>query len=284
MRVILFFASVLLLVISCKEELPGIIMVDEAKPLLDTSYLVAVPSASAKKVLLFDITGVRCNNCPKAAIVAKKLLALNPNSLVVVALYPKTPNSLTFPWAGFDTMSTIESEQIASALGGIGSLPLGSVDQFSFNGSKLIDPSNWASAIAQQMVKVSPFNLQIKSTWNTSDARARIEVKAITNSAATGNYKWVMGIIENSVISKQSDADTSSGFRDNYMHEHVLRACVGSSLGMEIGNNMPAGWVREKHFYILPKAKWKSENLDLVIWIYDANTKEVLQVEKAKIK
>ncbi|PHX92538.1 MAG: hypothetical protein CK532_02810 [Flavobacteriales bacterium] len=280
----MFFSGVLFLFISCKEELPGIIMVDEAKPLLDTSYLMAIPTASAKKVLLFDITGVRCNNCPKAAVVAKKLLALTPNSLVVVALYPKTPPSLTFPWAGFDTMSTIESEQIASALGGIGSLPLGSVDQFTFNGSKLIVPSDWASAIALQMVKSSPFNLHIKSTWNTPDGRARIEVKVITNKSATGNYKWAMGITENRVISKQSDADTSSGFRDDYMHEHVLRACIGSSLGIEIGNNMPAGWVREKHFYVLPKAKWKPENLDLVVWIYDANTKEVLQVEKAKLK
>lgn len=279
-----FLSCVVFFLISCKEELPGVILVDEAKPLLDTSYLVAIPTASAKKVLLFDITGVRCNNCPKAAVVAKKLLALNPNSLVLVALYPKTPVSLTLPWPGFDTLSTLESEQIASALGGIGSLPLGSVDQFTFNGSKLIDPSDWASAIALQMAKASPFNLHIKSTWNTTDGRARIEVKAITNRSATGTYTWTMGIIENGVVSKQSDSDTSSGSRDDYTHQQVLRACIGSSLGIDIGNNMPAGWVREKHFYVRPKARWKPENLDLVVWIYDANTKEVLQVEKAKLK
>jgi hypothetical protein len=46
--------------------------------------------------------------------------------------------SLTFPWSGLDTMSAIESEQIATALGGITSLPLAAVDQVAYNGSKLL--------------------------------------------------------------------------------------------------------------------------------------------------
>ena len=57
--------------ISCSEELPPVIMTEEEKPLLDTFYIGSVPAASVKKVLLFDVTGVRCNNCPKAAVLAK---------------------------------------------------------------------------------------------------------------------------------------------------------------------------------------------------------------------
>ena len=86
--------------VSCDEELPPVIMTEEEKPLLDTFYIGSVPAASVKKVLLFDVTGVRCNNCPKAAVLAKNLASSNSGRVEVVALYPKTPMSLTFPWAG----------------------------------------------------------------------------------------------------------------------------------------------------------------------------------------
>jgi hypothetical protein len=42
--------------------------------------------------------------------------------------------------------------------------------------------------------------------------------------------------------------------------------------------------VREKHFYVVPKAKWNAANCDVVVWVYNADTKEVVQVEKVALK
>jgi hypothetical protein len=260
-------------------------MTEEEKPLLDTFYIGSVPAASVKKVLLFDVTGVRCNNCPKAAVLAKSLAASNSGRVEVVALYPKTPMSLTFPWAGFDTMSTIEADQIATALGGITSLPLGAVDQVAYNGSKLLNTSDWGAAVTAQLAKTSPFNLSVKSTWKSADGKSRVEIRAIANTAIASNYKWVVAITENGVKSKQSDQDAPGGMVDDYEHEHALRGVVGSTLGSDINSTaVSAGYVREKHFYVVPKAKWVAANCDVVVWIYDANTKEVVQVEKVSLK
>jgi hypothetical protein len=271
--------------VSCSEELPPVIMTEEEKPLLDTFYIGSVPAASVKKVLLFDVTGVRCNNCPKAAVLAKNLASSNSGRVEVVALYPKTPMSLTFPWAGFDTMSTIEAEQIATAMGGITSLPLGAVDQVAFNGSKLLNTSDWGAAVTAQLAKTSPFNLSVKSTWKSTDGKSRVEIKAVANSAISSNYKWVVAITENGVKSKQSDQDAPGGMVDDYEHEHALRGVVGSTLGSDINSAaVSAGYVREKHFYLVPKAKWVAANCDVVVWIYDADTKEVVQVEKVALK
>ena len=270
---------------SCDEELPPVIMVEEEKPLLDTSYTSAVPSAAVKKVLLFDVTGVRCNNCPKAAVLAKNLINANPGRLEVVSLYPKTPLSLTFPWPGFDTMSTLEADQIATAMGGITSLPLGAVDQVAYNGSKLLNTSDWGAALTAQLAKTSPLNLSVKSTWKAAEGKARIEIKATANTALSTNYKWVVAITESGVSSKQSDQDAPGGVVEEYDHEHALRTVVGSTLGSDINANaVSGGFVREKHFYFTPKAKWVAANCDVVVWIYNADTKEVVQVEKATLK
>ena len=209
--------------VSCDEELPPVIMTEQEKPLLDTFYIGSVPAAAIKKVLLFDVTGVRCNNCPKAAALAKNLATSNAGRIEVVALYPKTPMSLTYPWAGFDTMSTVEADQIATALGGITSLPLGAVDQVAYNGSKLLNTSDWGAAITAQLAKTSPFNLEVKSIWQSAEGRARVQVKAVANINIASNYKWVMAITESKVKSKQSDQDAPGGVVEDYEHEHALR-------------------------------------------------------------
>ena len=271
--------------VSCDEELPPVIMTEQEKPLLDTFYIGSVPAAAIKKVLLFDVTGVRCNNCPKAAALAKNLATSNAGRIEVVALYPKTPMSLTYPWAGFDTMSTVEADQIATALGGITSLPLGAVDQVAYNGSKLLNTSDWGAAITAQLAKTSPFNLEVKSIWQSAEGRARVQVKAVANINIASNYKWVMAITESKVKSKQSDQDAPGGVVEDYEHEHALRGVVGSTLGSDINTAaVSAGYVREKHFYVVPKAKWVAANCDVVVWIYDANTKEVVQVEHSSLK
>lgn len=271
--------------LSCREELPPVIMTQQEKPLLDTFYMGSVPAAAVKKVLLFDVTGVRCNNCPKAAVLAKSLALSNLGRLEVVALYPKSPMSLTFPWPGFDTMSTIEADQIATALGGITSLPLGAVDQFAYNGSKLLNTSDWGAAVTAQLAKTSPFNLSIKSTWKPADGKSRVEIKAIANADISSNYKWVVAITESGVKSKQSDQDAPGGVVDAYKHEHALRTVVGSALGSVVNTSaVSGGFVREKHFYFTPRPKWVAANCDVVVWIYDANTKEVVQVERVALK
>jgi hypothetical protein len=271
--------------VACSEELPPVIMTAEEKPLLDTFYVGTVPSADLKKVLLFDVTGVRCNNCPKAAVLAKSLESSNSGRLEVVALYPKTPMSLTYPWTGFDTMSTIEADQIATAMGGITSLPLGAVDQVAYNGSKLLNTSDWGAAVTAQLAKTSPINITLKSTWKSADDKARVEIKAVANSALIANYKWVVAITESKVKSKQSDQDAPGGVVDDYDHEHALRGVVGSTLGSDINTAaVSAGYVREKHFYVVPKSKWNAANCDVVVWVYNVDTKEVVQVEKVALK
>ena len=105
------------------------------------------------------------------------------------------------------------------------------------------------------------------------------------NTALTANYKWVVAITESGVKSKQSDQDAPGGVVDDYDHEHALRGVVGSTLGSDVNTAaVSAGYVREKHFYVVPKAKWNAANCDVVVWVYNADTKEVVQVEKVALK
>ena len=279
--------AVMAILPACDEELPPIVMVETEKPLLDTSYQGSTPTPQQKNVLLMDITGVRCNNCPKAAKLAHQISDDNPGRVAIVALYPSTPLGLTLPWPGFDTLVTAESEQIATSLGSIGQLPIGSVDQKLVGGTRLIDRSLWSSTVSDRLKLSTPFNIQIKSTWDSDKNRSRVECKAIANQPVNGSSRLMIGILEDGIQSKQADAEDTVGVKgivEDYEHNHALRTVIGTTSGYPLSANLPVGWVIEKHFYFTPKLNWKPENLTVIVWIYDEVSKEVYHVQTVKLK
>ena len=274
------FAVLAVWFVSCEEEPPPIKFTE--KPLLDTVYQASAPSAQTKKILLSDITGVRCNNCPRAAELAKKISADNPNRIEIIALYPNA-GTLTFPWDGYDTLNTTDADQLIGTKPS--SLPVGMVDNISYNGSVFIGELAWAAAVNQQLPKTTPVNIQIKTSWLNAEDKARLEVKAIANTAANINTKWIFAVVEDDIKGKQSDSRLPSGYDEQYKHSHVLRQVVGSPFGDPVFTGMVnAGATREKHVFIPRNKKWNADNLHIMVWVMDATPREVLHVESAKLK
>ena len=116
---------------SCSEEPPVGLFVETLDPLLDTCYLETVATPELKNTLIYDITGVRCSNCPKAAEQAKTIINANNGRVSVIALYADIPGlgQLTDAWDGFPVLNSVDAQQIIASLGNPGSLPTGCVDQ-----------------------------------------------------------------------------------------------------------------------------------------------------------
>jgi hypothetical protein len=277
----LFFGGMLLALsfVSCEEEPPSGLKFKE-RPLLDTTYLSAAPTAQAKQVLLIDVTGVRCNNCPRAAEKAFAIEDANPNKLQILAIYPNY-GTLSKPWPNMDTLVTKDADDLVGTLGTVTNLPLGIIDNVSYNGKYLIDENSWSIVVDQQKVKNTPINLELKAKWLPDEDKGRIEIKAIANTAipSTTKLNWVIAILEDDMVGWQS---TASGVEETYKFKHVLRKLVTSAYGDPLTIGMPAGFTTEKHYYIPRVAKWKADKLSCMVWILDADTKEILQVNKVK--
>ena len=274
-----FFGGIFLAfsLMSCEEENPPIKFTE--RPLLDTTYVSAVPTAQTKKVFLADVTGVRCNNCPRAAQKAFDLEAANPGKLEIMAIYP-TYKPLSNPWGPpYDTLNTQDADDLANSVGVVSALPSGIIDNISYNGKRLIDENSWSVIFDAQKAKTTPINIDIAAKWLSTDNKGRIEVKATANTAISNGVSWVIAILEDDIIGKQS---TATGTEDNYDFKHVLRKIVNSPMGDPLKTPMVAGFTTEKHYYIPRVAKWKPENLSCIVWVFDNTTKEILQVNKVK--
>lgn len=273
-----FFGGIVLALslMSCEEELPPIKFTE--RPLLDTSYIVSVvPAAQDKKVFLADVTGVRCNNCPRAAQKALDLQSANPGRIEIVAIYP-TYKPLSNPWGDpYDTLNTQDADDLANSLGVVSALPSGIIDNKLYNGKRLIDENSWSVVLDSQLKKTTPINIDINARWLSAENKGRIEVKATANTEITKGISWVIAILEDDIEGKQSIA---TGTDEKYIFKHVLRKLVNSPLGDPLKTPMVAGFTTEKHYYIPRVAKWKPEKLSCMVWVFDNTTKEILQVNK----
>lgn len=271
--------AVVFLFSACDEEPPPIRFVE--KPLLDTAYMSTAPSPQLKVVWLADITGVKCTNCPEAAEIAGRISQDYQGRVELVALYPTFFPTLTSPWSGFDTLTnTLANEIIGGEPEGI---PRGMVDNVVYNGNRFVDRFSWPLLVQQQLALSTPINLEVKAQWISADNRGRVEYKATANKAYTRPLLIVGGILEDDIIGKQSDRRVGTGYIPNYQFKHVLRGVIGSTRGDTLAASFPsAGFTIEKHYFMKKSDKWKLENLSCLIWILDAETREVLQCKSAK--
>lgn len=276
------FSVIVLSFFSCEEEAPLIRFIE--KPLLDTAYQSAAPAAQAKTIWLADVTGVKCVNCPEAAEIAYQLYKDNPGRVEIIALFPtfSSLNSLISPWAGYDTLYTKLADDIMGAQPD--ALPRGLVDNIVYNGNRFIDRFSWPAVVQQQMNLTTPINLEVKANWIADENRGRIEYKATANAAYTKPILVIGAILEDKIIGKQSDRRVSSGYISDYEFNHVLRGVVGSTTGDTLAPAFPSsGYTVEKHYYLNKNDKWKVENLSVLIWILDAETREVMHCKSAKL-
>lgn len=273
---------------ACEEEAPAVRFTEPEKPLLDTTFVAGiVPDAQDKHVLLIDVTGVRCNNCPDAAAIARKIAdTLHPGKVTVVALYPTSISPiLTKPWDGFDTMNNADAEGLTGNLGTVPSLPIGCVDQIKVANSYYLDRATWPGHVANQLKKTTPLNIDLNTSWDASANRGRLEVKVTVTKNLTGDHLIFIGVTESGVVGRQSDQTAKpTGIRDDYVHNHALRKLYTATTGDSLSATLVPGRVFEKHYYINPRYNWKPENLDCVVWVIDAATKEVLHSEHKHLK
>jgi len=273
------YSLVILSLFACEEEPPVVRFIE--KPLLDTTYMSAAPNPQNKTVWLADITGVRCTNCPEAAEIAHDIYKDNPGRVELIALYPTYFPTLTSAWSGYDTLTTILANEIVG--GEPEGIPRGMVDNIVYNGNRFIDRFVWPVAIQQQLSLNTPINLDVKANWISSENRGRIEYKAIANSVYNKPVLVIGGILEDKIIGKQSDRRASSGYIPDYEFNHVLRGVIGSSTGDTLSSAFPStGFTVEKHYYVNKSPNWNEENLSILIWIIDAETREVLHCKSAK--
>ena len=246
-----------------------------------------------RKVLLEDYTGQRCPNCPAGALTIKNSLdPVYTSSLVVISVHA---GSLSQPFGEFinqDFRTAAGNTWNGTSGFNITSWPTGLVNRKDYAGNGiLLSATKWTSVVPLGLADPFYVRLNVTTEYDTTIRALNVLVKAKFNRSYQNDVKIVALFIEDGVIGIQDNMGVKI---EDYEFEHMMRGTINSTWGDDlklkpiVANDSAS--VSFANFPLPIKIngdKGKAVNdkkVSVVVFAYDALTKEVLQVEKVKIR
>jgi hypothetical protein len=252
--------------------------------------------AATKKSMLEDYTGMRCPNCKAAADLATSIMAGSGGTIVTIAVHA---NFFAKP-AG--TTYTAEyrcdaSEDWYTGFG-LGNNPLGFVNRKDYGGNGVILPSTlWSSSL--DFAKTDPMiiRLDVVTNYDSAVHALNVAVKGTFKAANADSLNITVALTEDAIHGVQDD----NGTEVEYEFEHVMRGTLNGSWGtlfkagasavndsvkVEFNNFDIQGMQLTKGLGVsTPKnIVLNDKNVSVVVFVSKKATKEILQVERVKIR
>ncbi len=231
-------------------------------------------------VVVEDFTGVKCINCPKAAVVAHTLQNKLKSQLIVIGSHPMGA-ALTKPYTG-DADLRSETSRIYYEFWKQPGLPAGLINR---RQEKTVVFDNW-TAIVDGISAEKPVATvnQVKAT--IADGKMTVEASGCFKSDYTkeGDINLILLVLEDCFEVRQ-EGDEASKEKHNYHHDHVLRTSIGDAWGVKVLNAKPKAEAKFTHTASVElNADWKKDKLSVVALLTNASTREIINAAKVKVK
>jgi hypothetical protein len=156
--------------------------------------------------------------------------------------------------------------------------------------------STWDGLVNTILNTPQSAKIELTTTLDTVEMRLKIEAKTTFLSNWANTTKLCVVISEDSIVARQKDYNPPVGSvvengdeRPDYEFMHMMRGSVNGSWGDELKTGAVTGDVIRKTFNCYLIKPWNNEkkrlkNMSVVAIVFDGVTREVLQVDKLKIK
>lgn len=270
------------------------------QPLDDGASLACDPAIVVpRKILIEDLTGHLCVNCPAAAKTAEEIADFYDLNAVVVAIHvtPTFARPLTtmaewqaqgVPNGSFTTDFRTEAGDALLAAYPVSGLPAGLISRFDFNGSAVLGAGTWFAAASQIVCKEADALVVIDNvSLNSTNGNYSADVSVQARTALNGDHRLTVYLTEDHILDWQLDSDQSPSYVPDYDHRHVLRDKIdgggsNSVLGELLFSSASSGDIFPTTVSGTISSDWNASNCALVAFI-SSPSGEVLQAEEIKI-
>ncbi|HLO52666.1 MAG TPA: Omp28-related outer membrane protein [Saprospiraceae bacterium] len=245
---------------------------------------------SDRVVLIEELTGASCPNCPKGSAAIEFILSQFPGKVAVVGIHGdflaqpiKDKSKYDFrnqkakdlenwlkPWYGKPAATTnrilTEDPQEPYAIS---------------------SPDLWYAEVAKELQKPHQMNILLAVDYDENKRTIDLDVTAIPLVDLAGNYNISVYLTESGIIDAQSNG---SEYVEDYEHKHVLMDMMTNATGDSFGTNLKANDVIKKKFptYTLPvrEGLFNPEKMEVVVMVSksDVGVRDVVQAAYKKVK
>jgi hypothetical protein len=242
---------------------------------------------AVQKILLEEFTGHQCPNCPAGGKIAQQLKALYGDKMVLISIHAGDFAEVnTSGYFTYDFRSTTGNE--LNTFFGIWGYPNGLVNRNGYDQNHIISPSGWGTRIETLINQAPKIELNLSNEYNEISRNVETTVNAEILSELAGSYKISAYITEDSIVKPQqtqNDPDYPSNIITDYVHHHVLRGSMNGTWGDTIfSQSLELAAISEKTFSATLNSSWDEKHCYIVVFIYDAATYEIVQVEEKRVK
>lgn len=268
MKNIALFLAIAFLAACCKE-----------KPLI-------IPDLSIKrKVLVEELTGVRCQNCPDGTRTLTGLQeTYGEDNLIAIAIH--AAGSFSVPYAeSHEDYHTAEAQAMADFIGIPEGFPTASVDRHEVDANTplFIPRQQWGAVIAEEIEEDPGIGIYIVNNFDAASRQLDIQVNLAPDKTFSEELRLTVVITQDSIVDYQLDGSFKN---PNYIHRHILRDVVSQPDGDIITEPMVPGEVVSKNYSVTLPAEWEVKHCRVVAFVHHGGVpdKEVLQVEEAHVE
>lgn len=254
----------------------------------DTLFFSDSVFVNQKQVLLEEFTGHLCVNCPEAAIFIHGVASQNDHRLIIYSVH-----------AGFyaitETTGHYTTDYTCTAGNEIFSYfnepfnPTATVNRASFNGNQVLLLNGWESAFLQEVAKTNLADMKLKNTWFPNLNKVLINLDVTFISSIEGKIRVVVIIAEDHIVSPQKNNKPDLGPVPDwldYEHRNIVRDAITPTFGSYLSSDgtIIQGEVYSKTFFYAPAIEWVAANCNIIAYVYNEDSQEILQVAELGIK
>ncbi len=243
----------------------------------DTTYS---EFANTKRILVLEeFTGYRCSNCPAGTLIAKQLVQDYPDQLMLLSIHASTDFAapLNNPDGSFTTdFRTTEGEEYLTAFE-VENFPSGMVNRLYKDNKYTVGKDEWEARILDLKDLAPKYSITAMNLYHDSLNYVKTKVDVVRTNGTTENVKVLLLLTESEIIDWQIDGVNTLS---NYVHNHVLRGSMNGVWGADLSfSNDSATYSAETTL----NSAWNQDHMEVVILVYDAITKEVLQANRVGV-
>jgi len=238
------------------------------------------PVVSDKVVLVEEVTGVRCPNCPTGSAKIASLLEQFPDQVVAVAIHG---SFLTSPYSEskFDFRNEF-SRELENYLKPWAGKPAAFVNRKKFDEEALVAISEFdllSSYVVEELEEGQQIEVSISVAFDPVTRALEVNLGIIPLIDLSGDFNLHVMITENHIIDRQANVGE---VLEIYEHNHVLRTMLTAFDGDPLATTFSQNELINKSFtFTIPEQEgiWLPENLEVVAFVSNDSDdkKEVLQ-------
>lgn len=235
-----------------------------------------------RKLLLEEMTGHQCGNCPEATALAHELRNQTyPGRIVTISIHSGPLAATKSSGSKYNTdFTTTEGDQIYSEFNVFDAIPFGLFNRNTIG----LGGSQWTNLTDEQLQLAPEAGIRIFNCYDPSNRELTTVVDVKYLQDASENEFLAVYLVEDNIVDWQTDYNLADNDIPDYTHHDVFRGSINGIWGESLSPNPVSTDDRfTKAYTIQIDEAFDVQNCKVVAFVHNFDTKHVRQVEEAPL-